>query len=737
MTDSAVIPGNDEFLAVALHWLRLRLAAHAVKARVEVLPREGPAADPSGLANPSARADTPHARRWRRPATATVPPSAVPASAPALPPGPEATGDVDAAEAIAAAAVAEAAGQDPPPRLVRLGQLLGLSPFERYTLLLCAAMELDPTFAGRCAEAQGDPHLAYPTFALALGALPGEAWDVVSAHRPLRRLRLIEIHQPAGVPLLTSRLRADERVVNFIKGLNELDDRLEPLLAPVAPDPVPLPGSQLAAIEAITSWWIESERYGPGHLVQLLGPDETSKRLVAAEVAKRLGLRLYRLPDRSLPRQPADLETLARLWSRERQLLDAALYLVAPDRPGENVPSLVARTEGLRFLAVDEPWRDLEVPSLLVDVARPTRAEQRQAWLTELGPGDEPAADTLAGQFDLNVNTIRDATDRVGPDPGRLERLWGACLARPRPRLDALAQRLEPKATWDDLVLPDSRAERCSRQIAAPGRARRSTVYDDWGFAERMNRGPRHQRAVRRPERHRQDDGRRGARQRAAARPLPHRPVGGGEQVHRRDREEPAPAVRRGRGRRRDPASSTRPTRCSASAARSRTATTATRTSRSTTCCSGWRAYRGLAILATNMKQRARPGVPAPAAVRRRRSRSPAPPSAGRSGRGCSRRGRPRARSIWTGWPRLPADRRQHPQHRAQRRVPRRRTRAPGHHADRPGRRARRVPQARDPVPRQRLPVRGARWTSTCTSNGSSSTPRCWRPTGVRPCRRP
>jgi len=34
------------------------------------------------------------------------------------------------------------------------------------------------------------------------------------------------------------------------------------------------------------------------------------------------------------------------------------------------------------------------------------------------------------------------------------ERLWDACRAEARPRLDELARRIEPQATWDDLVLP-------------------------------------------------------------------------------------------------------------------------------------------------------------------------------------------------------------------------------------------------------------------------------------------
>jgi SpoVK/Ycf46/Vps4 family AAA+-type ATPase len=64
---------------------------------------------------------------------------------------------------------------------------------------------------------------------------------------------------------------------------------------------------------------------------------------------------------------------------------------------------------------------------------------------------------------------------------------WKACLAGTRPRLDALAQRLDPRATWDDIVLPADEL-RTLRQIADQVR-RRGTVYDDWGFRRKMNRG--------------------------------------------------------------------------------------------------------------------------------------------------------------------------------------------------------------------------------------------------------
>ena len=148
-----------------------------------------------------------------------------------------------------------AENSSPPPELVRLGQILGLSSFERHILLLCAAMELDPQMGTLCAHAQNDPGLAYPTFSLALSALPEPAWDALSPYHGLRWWRLIEVSQLTGQPLVTSGLRADERIVNFLKGLNELDERLEPLLTPLQAAPGELPASQQAPVRAAMDLW--------------------------------------------------------------------------------------------------------------------------------------------------------------------------------------------------------------------------------------------------------------------------------------------------------------------------------------------------------------------------------------------------------------------------------------------------------------------------------------------------
>ncbi|MEH1888190.1 MAG: hypothetical protein V7K92_01600 [Nostoc sp.] len=56
-----------------------------------------------------------------------------------------------------------------------------------------------------------------------------------------------------------------------------------------------------------------------------------------------------------------------------------------------------------------------------------------------------------------------------------------------RPRLDELAQRIEPSGDWEDLVLPKAQKQ-VLRDIAAHVR-QRSTVYNNWGFGGKSARG--------------------------------------------------------------------------------------------------------------------------------------------------------------------------------------------------------------------------------------------------------
>ncbi len=457
--------GNDTYLAAALDWLRLRLTRQARP------PDEAAPAAPERLAG---------GRLFGR--------------KPSLPTPSEQANRAD--EARAAAAMSDAEDMNPPPALVILSQRFGLSRFEREVLLLCAAMELDMRVAGLCARVQDDPNRAYPTFALALALFDDPAWDALSPERPLRYWRLIEINQPGAQALTTSALRADERIVNYLKGLNYLDDRLGPLLVPFDANPGPaLPPSQQAAVETAVGY-LSAAGGGRPPVIQLIGSDTVSKQLVAQRAAEDIGLHLNRLPVGLLPTQPAELETLARLWQRESILLPVALYLDAQDVDGPTQPEgqapplsrFLSRGQGIFFLGAREIRPGLGPITAAVEVDKPTPTEQGAAWAAALdgAAADSPAL--LASQFNLNVAAIGSIANAASGN-GQLppESLWQACLIATRPRMDTLAQRLDPKATWQDIVLPEDELKSLRRIAAQVGQ--RGLVYDEWGFREKMNRG--------------------------------------------------------------------------------------------------------------------------------------------------------------------------------------------------------------------------------------------------------
>jgi hypothetical protein len=475
---------NEKYLAASVAWLRLRLerlAAPASSAIIETAPSP---------ASPVVAVVPKRAGWFRYRVQAPAPAEVTPQPAPVV----AAAGFTDADVAAAAKLMEEAEAIDPKPALVQLGDRFGLDPLERHVMLLCAAMELDTRIAGLCARAQDDPSRPYPTFALALALFPEEqSWQVVSPERPLRYWRLIEISQPAFQPLSTSALRADERIVNYLKGLAYLDDRLVPLLLPVSAqeDAGPLPPSQQEAVDTILHSVTLDTRRQRLPVMQLLGTDTPSKQIVAARAAASLGLELFRLSADLLPSQVAELEMLGRLWERESILLPVALYLDAQEvarQQSEAPPPLfrfLARSQGVIFLDTRDVQPKLGRQSISIDLAKPTPSEQKKAWETLLGEGAGDIPSQLAGQFNMNIAEIRETA--AAAQPPTLENLWEHCLLNTRPRLDLLAQRIDPKATWEDIVLPAE--DRDLLHEIADQVKQRSRVYEDWGFRDRMNRG--------------------------------------------------------------------------------------------------------------------------------------------------------------------------------------------------------------------------------------------------------
>jgi len=386
---------------------------------------------------------------------------------------------------------------DPPPALLILAERLGLSRFEQHILALCAAVELDTRIANLCAQAQNDASKPNPTFALAFALFDDPDWNALSPHAPLRLWRLLEINQPGAQPLTGAALGADERIVNYLKGLNYLDDRLTPLLDSLTGEPMEeaLPPSQQQAVDSIIHSLKSPNTTESGPVIELLGHDVASKRLVARRVTTELGLNLQSIDLKTLPSQTGDFETFTRLWQRESMLLPLALYIEvdsASEAEKNRLKRFLERSNGIVFVQTDDAKADTVRNRLIVEVNKPTPEEQERIW-TDILPGPNMGQpQQLAEQFSFSQSEItRLATMTLNQtsenDRSFDEELWQACRVAARAGMTQLAQRIDAKAGWEHLVLPSAQTallHQITDQVVY-----RNRVYEDWGFRGQMNRG--------------------------------------------------------------------------------------------------------------------------------------------------------------------------------------------------------------------------------------------------------
>jgi len=401
------------------------------------------------------------------------------------------------------------AEMDALPAIDRLSQIFRLSAFEQSVLLMCAGLELDSRFIRLLSTLQGDPQRPAVTFSAALAVLPDPHWDALTPTAALRRYQLIEIG--AGVSLTLSPLRLDERILHYLTGTQYLDARLFGLIEPLISEH-PASGEELVPsqqelatpIAAVLSSALQ-DLTPP--VIQLCGSETIAKRSLASLVCDRLQLKLWSMSAHVVPTLPSDLDQFTRLWNRETLLSNSVLFLdcgdldVTDSTQLARLTHLIERLPSLYFIACRDRFRLPNRPVVPFDLHKPTPAEQLTLWQTllqsrfpSLNGQFAPHLQTLTSQFNLSTATIRTvcsnlARDEAGTSPTlpNFTALWETCRYQNRPRLDELAQRIDPRADWKDLVLPENQTQ-ILREAAAHVR-RRATVYGQWGFADRGSRG--------------------------------------------------------------------------------------------------------------------------------------------------------------------------------------------------------------------------------------------------------
>lgn len=389
--------------------------------------------------------------------------------------------------------IAIAASMSSPPALDTLCAEFSLESFERDLLLLCAGVELDPEFSELCAQNAQRAQLTTPTFRLAMAVLPGAHWAVIAPARALRKWRLIELDR--GETLATSPMRIDERVLHHLVGISYLDERLANFFQ-LVPHPASMPGSYRSSAEQIAELWAGTSEERP--VIHLTGDWQAGKRKLAAASCAAIGLRLYTLNAADIPATSIERETLIRLWQRESLLLHSALLLDTDDADSASLRlarNFAARVGGLFFVSGELSLGNSGQPVVTIQVNRPKADEQRVLWEEALGPLAarlNGQLDEVVSQFRFDPESIRNVgraiQESVSAQPLEVEKvLWRECRMQSRTSLEGLAECIETRARWQDLILPEEQLQTLA-EIAAQVR-QRLRVYESWGFAARSGRG--------------------------------------------------------------------------------------------------------------------------------------------------------------------------------------------------------------------------------------------------------
>jgi AAA+ superfamily predicted ATPase len=411
----------------------------------------------------------------------------------------------------------------PAPALGQLATLLGLSLFEQEVLVLGVAAEMDRSLGAVCATLNGNPQQTFPTFRVALSALAEPHWQSLMPTAPLRHWHLIDL--ATGTELTQARLRIDERILHELMGLPYADVRLRGVMRPVPPRDYPLATSHRAIADKIATL-LHTDPQVP---VQLCGHDAESLQHIATVAGWQLQRPVWVVSAEALPTELAQSNLVQRLCEREA-LLSRGIVLLVCDRLSEEGAAAVNQSAAVtRFieqcgvpLIITQPERRTWGPrsTLTFEVESLTAIEQRQLWEIALKASPVSAADLdhLVSTFNLNAQMIHTvvaqtavaqtaialpqlthrpispitepsakSSPTTAPSPTALASLWQTCLTQSRPRFDGLAQQIQSQVGWEDLVLPEKEIA-VLRTIAAHVR-QRSRVYDQWGFGAKSRRG--------------------------------------------------------------------------------------------------------------------------------------------------------------------------------------------------------------------------------------------------------
>ena len=392
-------------------------------------------------------------------------------------------------------------------RLDYLKATFDLSPFEYDAFLVCLAHALDLKYEKIFGYLQDDVTRKRPTVNLVLDLLcdSGPARLLELGHfaedAPLFKYHLLKVATTSttDVPQLLDRaLVPDKAIITWLLGEYKPGTEMQAHVTLKTPEQdeahALLPDVVRSTLATGTASQPIFVFYGSDRMTQ----HTAAEFLAACTVQPLFTVDLTGLTDAGI----SPLRAI-RLALRDARLMGAVPYLTGWDAvlvdgaPPQPVLGALFEYPGAVIVAGDASWHphgiERERNLMWLDFPTPDFTQRRALWqhyLSRQNGKTDLDADDLAGQFLLTRGQIRDAVATANDIatqqsmPLQHQHLFAAARAHSNPHLSGLARKIDPRYTWDDIILPADQLT-LLHEIVATVRGR-ATVMEAWGVGKKL-----------------------------------------------------------------------------------------------------------------------------------------------------------------------------------------------------------------------------------------------------------
>ena len=390
---------------------------------------------------------------------------------------------------------------------LRLVQEFGLSIIDAYILLICITPELDKRYERVYAFLQDDMSQRRATVNLVMNLLGGtleqrfEIWERLKPAMPLAQFRLVNNKVNTDKPNaagLSNVLWIDDRLVAHLLGDDSPDTRLLSAI-------INLPTDRSTPLNEQTFNYLCGQ-VANSPMVYMKGRRELGQQATARMLCEPYQLPIIGFDGEELKASQLPFADVWRLMIREAYLNRAALYIEGWEhllndnrQPDSDLWQAIYEYPRPVFLCGEKEWEPLDPNRsrrmLRAEFNLPEYEERYTAWqeFTRYHDIDVPSEliEELSNKFRLpRLHIARAVTSAVDIAVSRqseveLRDLYAGAQAHISLNLQNLAERITPKFTWDDLILPPDELRQLHEITERARHANR--VQNEWGFIKRIS----------------------------------------------------------------------------------------------------------------------------------------------------------------------------------------------------------------------------------------------------------